>query len=222
MTAREAYKRFELKLNKLDSADNIDISTGEFVLIFNEWQIKWYDNKFESKSSRFDIDEVQGFIQPDFKITSPIDKIRYSEFSMPDNYLDYISSYSLCDRGQCKGRLINNFEIKPVNTNDYLRDANNEPSFEYSETPIVLANNKIQVYRTDFVVKELYLTYYRYPVKIDIVGYKKIDGAMSVTIDPELQDEYVDQVIDLCVSDVQRITENGDGFQLSNNRVNNN
>lgn len=218
MTSIEAYKRFQLKLNKLDSSDNIDIVPGEFVLLFNEQQVNWYWDKFDNKSDRFDIDTVQLFIEPDKEILANTVNTRHTDFILPTDYLDYIKSYCLASRATCKDRVIRTFQVKMTDIEGVLRDESNAPSFDYQETPITLAKNKIQVYTTDFKVGKLYLTYYRYPVKIDITGYSHIDGTPSINIDPELSDDMVDEVINLCVLEAQRITENGDGFQLSNNR----
>lgn len=219
-TGLEAYKNFQLKLNKLDSGDNFDISKGEFVIIFNEQQVVWYQNRFRKKSSSFDINDVQAFVETDVKLTKVSTKnSRYTEFSIPTNYLDYIRSYSICDKGICKARIVRNFQVKLTAADIIVMDDDNSPSFEYQETPLTIAGDKLQVYKSDFTIVNTFLTYYRYPADIDIAGYKHISGKDSTNIDPELRDDYVNEIINLCVLDVQRSTENGEGFQLSNNRV---
>jgi hypothetical protein len=219
MTSIEAYKGFELKLNKLDSADNIDISPGEFVLIFNEQQVKWYKARY-GKSSIYSTSEVQALTNIDQPLNPTNITDRYNEYDLPSDYMDYIRSYCFCSKDNCKDRFVRTYQTHLTDIEFYLRDEHNKPSFEYQETPITVSKDKIQVYKTDFTIGSVFLTYYRYPLSIDILGYTRIDQTPSTTINPELPDEMVNEIIDLCVLEVQRSTENGDGFQLANNRLN--
>jgi hypothetical protein len=220
MTSLEAYKKFELKLNGADTASNVDISIGEFIMIYNEQQPKWFSRKFMDRSSRYAIDEVESLVELDKQLTAYSTKDAYKEFELPANYFDYIKSYTLATRGNCKNRRLRTFEVKLLDIERYITDEYNKPSFEFNETPVTLAQNKLQVYKTDFSIESVFLTYYRYPMPIDIAGYTKVNGPASTTIDPELPDDLVDEVIDLCVLEVQRAFQNPDGFQLSTDRVN--
>jgi len=222
MTSIEAYKSFETKLNNLDNASNIDISIGEFVLLFNEYQNKWYIEKFSGRSTRGSIDDVQSLSDVDKPLVLVRHIDNYSEFEIPSNYMDYISSYALANKGSCKHRRLFTHEEKLYNKDLSLQDEYNTPSFEFNETLVTIAEDKIQVYKTDFNIESVFLTYYRYPKAIDIAGYKKIDGSTSITINPELSEIYVIEIIDMCVVEVQRSSENTTGFQLSTDRVNKN
>lgn len=218
MNSIEAYKKFELKVNKLSTNDNVDISPGEFVLIFNEQQQKWYDGSFRNKGTRY-VDVVQTLIAEDISLEKDIEGINYTSFKLPQNYFDYISSYSLATNGVCSDRVIYNEEIKIVNKNILYKDEYNTPSFNYQEGFITLAGNNIQVYEKDFKTTSTFLTYYRYPVNIDIEGYIKIDGTPSQTINPELADHYVDEIIDFCVREVTADYSDVEGNTFANNRV---
>jgi hypothetical protein len=77
------------------------------------------------------------------------------------------------------------------------------------------------VYKTDFNIESVFLTYYRYPKAIDLEGYIKVGGGASVNINPELPDDSVDEVIDMCALEVQRANENIQGFNLSRDRIDN-
>lgn len=218
ITSLEAFKKTELKVNKLSTNDNIDIFPGEFVLIFNEQQTKWFEEKFRNRSTRI-VDVVQALLVHDFPLKKEEDHNNHSDFDLPNDYFDYSSSYSLAASGLCKGRVIYNEEIKPVNKNIIFTDDYNTPSFDYQEGFVTLGDNNLQVYKTpDFEITDTFLTYYRYPKPIDIKGYIKVDGTESVNADPELSEHYVDEIIDRCVLEIQRAYENGDGFQLSKDR----
>ena len=51
------------------------------------------------------------------------------------------------------------------------------------------------VYVDNFKVKEVKLTYYRYPKKVDIAGYYDEFGNQSTNIDPELDDKAVNVIL---------------------------
>lgn len=221
MTSIEAYKKFELKVNKLSTNDNVDISPGEFVLIFNEQQSKWFEYNFRGRGTRY-VDVVQKLIANNIPLKLVSSETTYSNFELPLNYFDYINSYSLADNGVCKDRVIYNEEIKIVNKNILYKDEYNAPSFEYQEGFITLANNQLQVYKKDYEVTNTFLTYYRYPIDIDIQGYIKIDGTNSIDSDPELSDHYIDEIIDWCVREVSADYSDAEGYQFANARVNQN
>lgn len=222
MTSIEAYKKFELKVNNINTASGIDISVGEFVLIFNEQQYKWFRNKFRGRSALYSIDDVQQLITTDKHLTQFTTGDRYTQFALPDDYFDYISSYALASKGQCTARPMYTYQVKLNEIDLHIRDEFSKPSFEYHETPITISQDNLQIYRTDFEVDSVYLTYYRYPVAIDIIGYTRLSGEPSTTVDPELYDQAVDEIVDWCALELQRVAENPEGYQLSVNRINNN
>lgn len=219
MTSVEAYKKFELKVNKLSTNDNVDISPGEFVLIFNEQQVKWFQDAFKNRGTRY-VDFVEKLVASDIELTQKdTKKINYVEFALPDNYFDYISSYSLADNGICKDRVMYNEEIRLVNKNILYKDEYNTPSFDYQEGFVTLGGNSLQVYFKDFDITNTFLTYYRLPINIDIEGYIKIDGTPSTTVDPELDNHEVEEVIDWCVREVTSNYSDVEGYQFAQNRV---
>lgn len=222
MTSLEAYKKFVLKIDNMNTGTNMDIGVGEFVLLYNEWQNKWMSSKYAGRSVQYLLNDIQNFVKVDDPLALSNSSDRYSQYALPSDYLDYVSSYTLASKGGCKGRTIYNHQVKMTDIDRHLKDINNWPSFEYHETPITVSQDNIQVYKTDFSIDSVFLTYYRYPAKIDIAGYTKLDGTPSTNADPEMVDGLVDEVIDLCVLEVQRVSENGDGFQLSKDRITNN
>lgn len=215
-TSIELYKNYQLKLNKLSTNDNVDISPGEFVLIYNEVKNKWLISKYRNVSTRY-LDDIQELIEPDYKLNKVGENSQYDEFSLPNNFFDYIRSYSSCSRGDCKGRIVYNNEVKLVNLSQYLSDEYNTPSFDFEETVATFSNDKLQVYKKDFVIDSVFFTYYKYPKSIDIEGYTK-SGLPSTTINPELKDTQLDEIIDLCVLETQRRYSDVEGLKLSQTR----
>lgn len=234
MTILETYKRFQLKVNSLTNSDNVDISPGEFILIYNEQQNKWYESKFKGRSTKFVIDDVQTLASRDAPLTQVGTNADYLEYDLPDDYLDYINSHAIAERvitwqdSSCKTqtqtctRRMRCFQVMLPNKELYLRDQYNNPSFDASETFITVSSDKLQVYKTDFSLSSVFLTYYRYPKAVDIAGYTKIDQTPSTNIDPELVDEYVNEIIDWCATEVDRSFKDPNSYQLSVDRLNRN
>lgn len=219
MTILEAYKRFQLKLNSLTNSDNVDISPGEFILVYNDQQNKWYESKFKGRSSKQVIDDIQTLIARDTSLTKVGTFNDFEEFDLPNDYLDYISNYCKASKGQCEDRRITAYQVMSPNKELFFNDQYNSPSFEHKETFITVSADKLQVYKTDFSVNSVFLTYYRYPKAVDIAGYTKLDNTASTNIDPELVDEYVNEIIDWCVAEVDRIFKDTGSFQLSADRL---
>lgn len=219
MTSYEAYKKLLLKVNKNDTNADIDISKGEFVLLFNEQKSRWLKQKIGEKDNRIDAQDLQD-IQVKFKtLDNAEDKEHYSTFTLPSNFFSYISSYSVCSDGKCKGLVIRNYPIKPSNENMLLEDANNAPSLEFEETVVDLSDNKLFVYKKDFTVDSVVLNYYKNPTDIDLAGYIKLDGDISTDINPDIDDVNVDEIVDRCAVEIIRRYENPDGFALAKDRL---
>lgn len=219
MTSVETFKRLLLKVNKNDTNADIDISKGEFILLFNEQSKRWLKTKLNEKESVIDVQDLAE-IQVKYKELEKLDENdNYAIFQLPANFFNYASSYSVCSSGDCKGIRVFNFPFKPLNENMLLEDANNSPSIDFEETFVDLSEGKIFVYKKDFTVDKCILNYYRAVIDIDIEGYIKLDGTRSINVDPDIQDQYVDEIIDRCALEIIRRYENPDGFQLAQERI---
>jgi hypothetical protein len=76
-------------------------------------------------------------------------------------------------------------------------------------------------YYTDgtFDVKIGYLSYIRYPKKIDKEGYINFDGTDSVNQDCELEDYLEDELLDIAVESLAMFTENISAAQSAITRI---
>lgn len=220
MTAQETYVKFLQKIDKNNTSDDVYVDIGRFVLIFNEQQNRWLEQQFSKRDFQALL-SIQELLVDNLDIQDGVvnHEAKFTEFILPDNYFNYTTSYSVASRGACKLKVIRNWLIRPFDINDKIRDAYNSPSFDYEETLVTIANNKIQVYTDDFTVDKFVFTYYRYPKAIDIIGYIKIDGTPSTTINPELSDKFVDEIISRCAEEVMRDFKDTQGFALSKDRI---
>jgi hypothetical protein len=219
MLSIEAYKRFLLKINKNDTNSDIDISKGEFVLLYNEQKDRWLEEQIktnESNISVLDIGELQNKHVPLNRVS---DSDRYSIFSLPTNFFKYISSYSICSDNSCSDVIVSNIPYKAKNENMLLENSNFQPSLDYEETIVDLSGNTIYVYRKDFTIDKVFLNYYREVGKIDIAGYRKLDGTISTDVHPDVSDISVDEILNRCAKEVIRRYENPEGFQLASERI---
>ena len=219
MTSADAYTKFILKINKLNTSTNPYVDKGRFVLIFNEQQNRWLEQQFSKRDFQALL-SIQELMVDNLELTNGIvHNDGHVDYPLPDDYFDYVVSYTLATRGNCVGRVVRCWLIKPFDLNDKLRDAYTAPSFDYEETIVTIANNKIQVYVDDFTIDKFVFSYYRYAKPIDIIGYVKVDGTLSSNVDPELSDKFVDEIISRCAEEVMRNFTDAEGFALSKDRI---
>lgn len=219
MQSIEAYKRLLLKVNKNDTNTDIDINKGEFVLLYNEQKDIWLKEKLDSKESTEAIQDLEQVQVKHKELIRVLDAEGYSAFALPANFFEYGSSYSYCSNGNCNGVIIRHFPFKPKNENMLLESTNTQPSLDYEETIVDLSEDQLFVYKKDFTVDKVFANYYREVGKIDIEGYRKLDGSNSTNIDPDLSDVYVDEILNRCAKEIIRRYENPDGFSLADERV---
>lgn len=221
MTSREAFKKFQLKVNKNDTNTDVDINRGEFVLLYNEQKDIWLKTKIDQLQSSEDVQDLQE-VQVKYKpLELSHNEKNYDVFNLPEDFFNYISSYSICSDGSCGDIFITHTPFKPKNENMLLENANYQPSLDFEETIVDLSNNKLFVYKKDFDITSTFASYYRTVGKIDIEGYIKLDGSPSINIDPDIADIYVDEILNRCAREVIARYENPEGYQLAQARVTN-
>lgn len=215
MTTLQAYKKFLLKLNKNDTNTKIKISKGEFVLLFNELKRVWLDEKLDELNSSDLINELSDIYIIDTKLEKDEGKFKDKVFfKLPSDFQRTASSYSIAKKGKCIRKLYN-WPKKPKNKNITLQNSNTNSSFDFEQAVTEESNFKLVVYKSDFDVLEQYLSYYREPRDIDLQGYVKIDGTQSTTINPDISDKNVDQIINRCVIEASINYENAENVQFS-------
>lgn len=218
MTSEETYIRLLLKCNKNNTRGNIDIDRSEFVLIFNEQQRNWVKLSKKINNSTSFTNEVNILLKPNVELSPTEYKEEYTSFTLPSDWWKVEYSYATASKEKCKAKLYL-WEKKTANKGDLLTDAFNSPSFEWEESFVTIADNAIQVYKTDFEVLKLYIDYYRVPNDIDIEGYIKIDGSFSTTINPEIPDYIIDEILDMCKVEIMKNYENQLGTALGKDSV---
>jgi hypothetical protein len=215
MSSEELYYEFSLILNKNYSQKNVNYDRGNFVKIYNRELLLWLNDFISKSNPTSDIQGIQGLATINEKLELENKNSQYYSYILPSKFHDFIDCYSLCEKDGCEIRIPNEIE-KPKLVQSAL--INYSPSFEFEEGLCNIAAEKVIIYLGDFKINGAYLSYYNTPQQIDLEGYERIDGSMSVTIDSDLDEVCQHQVINRTVTEVMRQFENGNGFNMSSTR----
>lgn len=219
MTAQDAYNIFLQYNNKLNSNDNVNIGVGQFVVLYNKNALIWLEQSVRKTKATQTIDQVQFLVKKDYPLTKVGTFDTHVRFKLPDDWFDHIGGYAIVHTETCKNVQLNADQVKNDNERLILFDENWRPDFDFEWIPVTVGDGTLQVYFLNFEVDKFFLDYFKYPKNIDIAGYIKPDGTVSTTVDPDLDDIYVNEIIDLAVADVSRIYQNPEKLQADINRI---
>jgi len=205
MTADEVYLKIVQKTNENLTNDNIAIDKGRAYLHVNEAQnkfSKWCLQKRNDDSIR----DIQNLLVDDKKLTLRNKHLQHYNYNLPKDYFDFSNLSVFASKGKCQDAQLLPIEIKDENKHLLEFDHLSKPSFEYRETFYNLSDSTVKVYSSpDFDISKTYLSYYRFPKKINFAGYTMTDGTPSTNSDPEWNDVIMDKIIDIAVKDFNSI-----------------
>jgi|ERR1044072_5859725 hypothetical protein len=229
--------KIDLKLNKVAALDHQIIPLENKILALNEAQLKLVKLKMDpnnplglgldSFKKRYEDLEVlsQPFKEHPLPLTlkdENLNKWTADLTLLTPEYMFYVDSYFLASKGQCKDKIIyvNQDLIKHSDVITLLTNTNYRPSFEHQESFCTISNFKISVY-TDgtFIPSIIYVSYLKYPQKIDYPGYVKLDGTASVHSDSELPEYLEDELLNLAIQELAMDTENMPAVQFTQERI---
>jgi len=230
--------KIDQKLNKLSTNEHQQIQLEDKILALNEAQIKLIKQKMDGTPTASGLgmdsfkkryEDLQNLVELYenhpllLTLNNPeLHKWTTSIATLSPAYMFYVDSYLLADKGRCKNRriwinrdLAGHGDLQFLLNNDHYK-----PSFEYQETFNFISSNEIAIF-TDgtFIPTALYLSYVRYPVYIDKVGYVKFDGTPSTNQDCELKNYLEDELLDLTVQNLAMYTENASAVQSAQFRI---
>lgn len=230
--------KIDQKLNKLSTNEHQQINLEDKILALNEAQVKLIKQKFDGFSTvsglGFDAfkkryEDLQSLIitynhqpLPMYEKNAELNQWGANIHALVPQYMFYIDSYVLADKGPCTDRkiwinrdLAKHQDLQFLLTNDHFK-----PSFEYQETFIFLSTDEVNIY-TDgtFTPTSINISYMRYPQYIDKVGYTRFDGTPSIDSNCELELYLEDELLDLTVQNLAMYTENQSAVQSSVYRI---
>ena len=227
--------KIDQKLNKLSTNEHQQIQLEDKILALNEAQIVLIKRKVDGISSigidasRKRYEDLQSLVENyiDHPLTPVLEDANINQWtvditSLSPQYMFYIDSYILADKGKCKDRMvwINQDLAKHGDIALLFKNEHYKPSFEYQETFNVISSGKMSVF-TDgtFEPTKLYIMYLRYPQYIDKAGYVKFDGTDSTDVNCELADYLEDELLDVTVQSLTMYTENVSAVQSAQLRI---
>jgi len=209
------------RLNKLDSQDYDNIECWQVVEAFNKAQVEWVRRQLHGinivkegdEQSTRRIDDLQILLNT---ITVPFIKAEISSYSdLPANYLQWKRVDIYAKKGCCEDRRMSVYLAEEGNLNQLLFDDAKKPSFDWAETFATLKNNKVNVYtNNDFEISKGSLTYFRQPVRIEVLGCVDPYTNTLTTVDvvSEFKDDIVELLIDEAASILAGDIESGNQF----------
>ncbi len=218
MNIDNAYLKFLEKINKNYTNDNLSGDKGRFISIYNEVQNKFVEWVLE-KRNEDDIREIQKLLTYDKKLKLKDKLLNHQDFELPKDFFSFSNIQAFASNSSCKNKKIYLFEIKQEDVQELLQDEFNKPSFKYRETFYSFGSDKVEIYVDDFDISKVFLTYYRYPVQVDIEGYIKEDGSASTSINPEFDDKIVDRILSACAKEFNINSENLQKVQFDKDRI---
>ena len=230
--------KIDQKLNKLSTNEHQEIPVEDKILALNEAQIKLIKQKVDGFST------VSGLGMDAFKkryedLQSLVETYNHQPLTLAlknaelnqwfanvhlltPQYMFYIDSYVLADKGRCTDRKIwiNRDLAKHGDLQFCLNNTHYKPSFEYQETFNFISSDEISIF-TDgtFIPKTINISYMRYPQYINKTGYIMLDGLPSFDQDCELELYLEDELLDLTVQNLAMYTENQSAVQSSIYRI---
>jgi len=235
-TIQLLYK-LDMRLNKKVSNEHQSIPVEDKILALNEAQIKLIKKKLgvnniyglglDSFKKRYE--DLQDLIVQfeHLNVTPTTDA--YSAYQadtrlLTKKFMFPLDMYTTCTKGNCKDRVVYLSKLqKHGDISTLMFNPDYAPSFEWQEGFAVMSSDKIITY-TDgtFVVNAFYISYIRYPQKIDAAGYINFDGTASINQDCELVDYLEDELLDLTILELAMDTENVSVVQANEIRTKNN
>jgi len=230
--------KIDQKLNKLSSNQHQQINLEDKILALNEAQIKLIKQKvdgfsvvsgmgFDAFKKRYE--DLQSLVvtynhQPlELNVKNKELNQWFADINiLKPQYMFYVDSYVLADKGRCKNRkiFINKDLTKHGDLSLLLNNNHYKPSFEYQETFNFISSDEISIVTdSTFTPTEICISYMRYPQYIDKEGYIKLDGTESKDSNCELEEYLEDELVDLTVQNLAMYTENAAAVQSAQFRI---
>lgn len=217
--------KMKQRLNKLDSQDFDNITCWQVVESFNKAQVEWARRQLHGLNIVQEGDEQSTRRKDDLQkllIKEPLDILKkelFYEGNVPENYLQWKRVDIDATKDCCDGRRMTVYLAEEGNLNQLLRDKSKQPSFEWAETFATLIDDTVHLYTNDeFEIEEAFLTYYRQPVRIEVLNCS--DPYTGITSTQEVECEFKDDIIELIIDEAVSILA-GDiesGNQFSRNQ----
>lgn len=200
------------RLNKLASNDYDNIEDWHIVEAFNKGMVEWcrrnlHGNNMKQEGdeqSKRRIDDLQKLlVETNLPMTDR--QLFFESQSLPADYMEWkrVSGDATSDCCKDPARMVI-YLAEEANLDELLRDKNKQPSFEWRETFCTLKDNKLRIYTDNkFSMTNVILTYYRQPIRIQILN--TVDPYTGQTSTADVQCEFKDDLVELFIDEAAKI-----------------
>jgi hypothetical protein len=217
--------KLKQRLNKLASNDYDNIECWQIVEAFNKAQVEWIRRQLHGNNMYREGDEMSKRRVDDLQILltetnlpgTQSDKF-FESSSIPANYMEYkrITAYAI---SECclDPRSMTVYLAEEANVDLLYRDALKAPDFSWGETYCTWLGNNVRVYKKDFDITTVSLTYYRQPQNIEIAGCQNpYTGTATLTdIICEFKDDIIELLLDETASLIAGDIENFNKYTIN-------
>jgi hypothetical protein len=228
MKSSEVIVKVKTGLNKLDSQDYQNIDVWIIQQEYNKAAIDWTRGQLNGmnirregkEQSAINIDDLQILLKSD-KL-SGIDKgIYFMSQKLPKDYIRHSRTTPYVSRGTCSTpKTIVSELVEEGNVMVYLKDFNNQPSFDFEQTFHTLVSNKVRIYHNkDFEIKEADLLYYREPKYVSFPNAPLPNGGVGVDEEIEFKKDIVELIVELTIKNIAGNIESINRMQIAQQKT---
>lgn len=217
--------KLKQRLNKLASNDYDNIECWQIVEAFNKAQIEWVrrqlhgNNMFREgdEMSKRRIDDLQNLLEevnlPGFSTNN-----YFESTAIPGNYMEFKRISAFATSECCpQPRSMTVYLAEEANVDLLMRDPLKRPDYDWGETYCTWIGNDIRIYKRDFDITDVNLTYYRQPVLIEIAGCQNPYDGSTTTADVscEFKNDIVEILLDETAAVIAGDIENFNQYQTN-------
>lgn len=220
MNIVDCYLRALQKAEENMTNGGIKLDKARFVQLFNDEQNRLVRYILDKKNEE-DIRYIQKLVVYSKGLQKNTDRgnPESSLFLIPSDFFAFSNISGVFRKGECSVLDFNMWEVKNENPHELLADEFNKPDFDFRETFYTIGEDSIRVYKSDFSVEKVFMTYYRYPRAVDIEGYIRSDNTDSTNIDPEFDDKIVGMILNMVEKQFALNESEYHRYQLDSNNV---
>ncbi len=193
MNFDESYEKYLVLAEANGTTDKLSTNKGRYAIKYNIAQNKVVEWLIESNGT-----DENRYLQKIKKVNTPLIKLRtseeYTEFEIPKDYFDFINLRVGISKDQCRNQKIKVQEVKGENVHLLYNDPNSEPSFKYRESFYTIAQNAVQVYKKKFEVDTSDMSYYRYPIQVELENKYNPESQFKKT-ELDFDDKLINRII---------------------------
>lgn len=217
--------KLKQRLNKLASNDYDNIECWQVVEAFNKAQVEWVrrqlhgNNMFREgdEMSKRRIDDLQILLEETNLPGVQLDNF-FESTAIPANYMEFKRISAFATSECCpEPRSMTVYLAEEANVDLLMRDPLKRPDYDWGETYCTWIGDDVRVYRRDFNITDVNLTYYRQPTLIEIAGCQNpYDGTTTVAdVEADFKDDIMEVLLDETAAIIAGDIENFNQYQTN-------